>query len=113
MDAPSVADKLDQVLLGQGTSVPGLDNAEKFFDALGLGQGTFAPYGRFAFGFLATAGLQKLAGQAGYAGWAYEHGQARPWARAPGLLDESAGTPTEVPWFLIPFAVGTVCGVFI
>jgi len=114
MDGPAVADKLDAILMGKnGISVPGIDQAEQIFDAIGLGKGTFAPYGRFAVGFLATAGLQKLAGQAGYAGWAYEQGRARPWARAPGLLDDESGTPTEFPWFLLPGAVGTACGIFI
>ncbi len=38
--------------------LPGVSEIEGVFSAVGLGSGPFAPAGRFAVGFLATAGVQ-------------------------------------------------------
>ncbi len=101
--------------------IPGLSQAEDFFDAIGLGTGPYAPVGRFAFGFAVTAGIQKLAGHK-YAPWAYDaNEQPRPWRYMPGgnlqVTDEdgsdASAAATSFPWWAAPVIVGTTCGVLI
>lgn len=107
----------DAKVLGKqlGQSIPGIDQAERFFEAIGLGQGSFAPVGRFGFGFLATAGLQKLAGGR-YAPWAYdEEDRARPWRYGPGkrMGEDEAAAATSLPWWMLPTVVGFACGALV
>ncbi len=120
-DNPQLA-ALENALSGAAkTYIPGLSQAEGFFDAIGLGSGPFAPAGRFAFGFGVTAGIQKLAGHR-YAPWAYDSNeQARPWKYMPGGNmpssddddNDSSAAATSFPWWAAPTIVGTVCGAFV
>lgn len=110
--------RLDEVLK-QGSDavqyIPGISEAEKFFDAVGLGKGPFAPVGRAAISFAVVAGIQHLVKP----GYAYdEQGNVRPWRYGPGqlssLVDEETGeampsNATSFPWFFLP-GIGAVVG---
>jgi len=81
------------------------DNLETTFTGLGLGDGTFAPVGRFAIGFVLGAGIMEVVRPS----VAYNGLQRRPWA----VTSPSDPAGTFLPWWGPGIVGGILFGVFI
>ncbi len=86
-----------------------LNPAEKIFDAVGLGRGTYAPAGRMIVGGAAGWAVMELVKP----DFAYTaDGSARPWSFSQGGADNPE-LATAVPWWVGPAAGAFICGTFI
>ena len=87
------------------TAVALTDNLEHTFYGLGLGDGTFAPIGRGAVGFLVgSAAMEVFRPSVAYNGL-----QRRPWA----ITSPSDPAGTYMPWWAPGVITGILFGVFI
>lgn len=81
------------------------DNLETTFSGLGLGDGTFAPIGRFAFGFFVAS----VAMEAVRPAVAYNGDKRRPWA----ITSPQDPAQTYLPWWLPGVGTGILFSVFV
>lgn len=99
-----MAEKLQEILAPKEVGV--IPAIEKFFDSMGMMQGTFAPVYRAGFG----AAVGYIIGEAARPFWSHTaSGQKRPWAFTAG----ESSSATLIPWWALPVGGAIVCGVLI